>query len=214
MALFKPYRCLESQLDQLPITDGQVIFTTDTKEIYMDNEGERIGYSYMTGDEYFDLPKGEVNEIDPGEGMQVMPGDSIQYEYSQQIASEKYNYYRTIVIFKVRQPGSLAFKPSSKYEYSSMSEIILDFANPHSDISETVEAMTLGNPGLDRVAIDYYVLNFFQEQESGKSIYILDGRRIENPTYPGAGGIAETDPTAYYQFDDYYNLFTNYSEEH
>lgn len=34
--IFKPYRTLESQVSSLPIVAGQIIFTTDTKRIYLD----------------------------------------------------------------------------------------------------------------------------------------------------------------------------------
>lgn len=36
MAKFKPYKILESQLDSLPIQEGQFILTTDTKKLYSD----------------------------------------------------------------------------------------------------------------------------------------------------------------------------------
>ena len=36
MALFVPYKILSSQLNSLPIQEGQLIFTTDTQEIYID----------------------------------------------------------------------------------------------------------------------------------------------------------------------------------
>lgn len=36
MALFAPYKILSSKLNSLPIEEGQIIFTTDTKEIYID----------------------------------------------------------------------------------------------------------------------------------------------------------------------------------
>ena len=45
MALFKPYKCLEAQLDQIDVVDGQVIFTTDTNKIYMDDGAERKEYT-------------------------------------------------------------------------------------------------------------------------------------------------------------------------
>lgn len=35
-ALFKPYKITESQLSSLPIREGQMIITTDTKSIYLD----------------------------------------------------------------------------------------------------------------------------------------------------------------------------------
>ena len=40
MALFVPYKILSSQLNSLPIQEGQLIFTTDTQEIYIDMTDE------------------------------------------------------------------------------------------------------------------------------------------------------------------------------
>jgi hypothetical protein len=36
MALFKPYKGLSSQLESLPIREGQFIITTDTNALYID----------------------------------------------------------------------------------------------------------------------------------------------------------------------------------
>ena len=36
MAIFKPYKITSSQLETLPITEGQFIVTTDTNKIYLD----------------------------------------------------------------------------------------------------------------------------------------------------------------------------------
>lgn len=45
MAKFKPFRVLESQLNDLPIVDGQMIITTDTNKIYIDIDTVRKEYS-------------------------------------------------------------------------------------------------------------------------------------------------------------------------
>lgn len=36
MALFTPYKISSTQLNSLPIKEGQLIFTIDTQEIYID----------------------------------------------------------------------------------------------------------------------------------------------------------------------------------
>ena len=36
MAQFKPYKITSEQLDSLPITEGQLIFLTDTAQIFLD----------------------------------------------------------------------------------------------------------------------------------------------------------------------------------
>ena len=39
MALFKPYKVINSQLNSLPIRAGQLIFVTDTQTLYVDIDG-------------------------------------------------------------------------------------------------------------------------------------------------------------------------------
>lgn len=41
MALFKPYKIVSSKLDSLPIKEGQLIFVTDTKAIYLDIDSKQ-----------------------------------------------------------------------------------------------------------------------------------------------------------------------------
>lgn len=50
MALFKPYRVTSSQLSSLPILDGQLILVTDTQEMYLDNNTDRVLISSKTPD--------------------------------------------------------------------------------------------------------------------------------------------------------------------
>lgn len=45
MSVFKPIKCTSSQLSNLSVIDGQVIFTTDSNEIYLDNDGFRSKYN-------------------------------------------------------------------------------------------------------------------------------------------------------------------------
>lgn len=46
MALFKPYKILNSQLSSLPVKEGQLIITTDDKAIYLDiTNSQRIKIS-------------------------------------------------------------------------------------------------------------------------------------------------------------------------
>lgn len=41
-ALFKPYKITKAQLNSIPIANGQIIFVYDEKEIYIDQNSERI----------------------------------------------------------------------------------------------------------------------------------------------------------------------------
>ena len=48
MAIVKAYNTLQSKLSQLPISDGNLIFVTDTHTIYLDINGTRLGYTDIT----------------------------------------------------------------------------------------------------------------------------------------------------------------------
>ena len=48
MAIVKAYHTLQSKLSQLPISDGNLIFVTDTHTIYLDINGTRLGYTDIT----------------------------------------------------------------------------------------------------------------------------------------------------------------------
>jgi hypothetical protein len=62
MAKFKPYKILDSQLNSLSILEGQLIFTTDTKKIYIDTSNtERILFTDNGGD-YNDMWIGTLEE--------------------------------------------------------------------------------------------------------------------------------------------------------
>lgn len=69
MAKFKPYKILSSQLNSLPIVDGQLIVTTDTLDIYIDDGSKRTklpsgsiggGTSISISKEQPDLPTGGI----------------------------------------------------------------------------------------------------------------------------------------------------------
>lgn len=62
MALFKPYKILSSQLNSLPIVEGQFIITTDTQLIYADiAEGVRTLVGTAKGINV------EISETEPSE---------------------------------------------------------------------------------------------------------------------------------------------------
>ena len=44
MSVFKPIKCASSQLSSIAVVDGQLIFTTDTNEVYLDDNGFRQKY--------------------------------------------------------------------------------------------------------------------------------------------------------------------------
>lgn len=52
MAKFKPYKILSTELDNLPIREGQFIVTTDTHEIYIDTEDDYERQKYVNENIY------------------------------------------------------------------------------------------------------------------------------------------------------------------
>jgi sugar lactone lactonase YvrE len=50
MVKFKPYKIKSSQLNNLPIQEGQLIITTDTGKLYLDNDNERILFEIENDD--------------------------------------------------------------------------------------------------------------------------------------------------------------------
>ena len=47
-AIVKAYSTTGSRLAQLPVSDGNLIFVRDTRRIYLDMNGNRIGYTDIT----------------------------------------------------------------------------------------------------------------------------------------------------------------------
>lgn len=43
-AIVKFYHTTQSKLAQLPVSDGNLVFVTDTKKMYLDINGNRLGY--------------------------------------------------------------------------------------------------------------------------------------------------------------------------
>jgi hypothetical protein len=55
MALFKPYKIKNSELEKLTKKEGQIIFLTDTKEIYIDmDNNSRIKINFNNTDKDLD----------------------------------------------------------------------------------------------------------------------------------------------------------------
>lgn len=66
MALFKPYKITSSQLNSLPIQEGQFIITTDTNKVYVDiNNSTRKEYA-ETGTKVY-LSETQPSEMNEGD---------------------------------------------------------------------------------------------------------------------------------------------------
>lgn len=88
MALVKHYKVLESQLSSLPIVEGQIIYTTDTKKLYID-------INSTTREEYF--PQSSLDFILPisssGSDLTVSKEDLSQLYNMVKNSSETFTYF-------------------------------------------------------------------------------------------------------------------------
>lgn len=78
MAQFKPYKLLKADLDSLPMAEGQLIITTDTKEIYLDtNASTRIKLNDQPDVVTYELSKnGSTITLTGSNGQSTMVTDS------------------------------------------------------------------------------------------------------------------------------------------
>lgn len=78
MAQFKPYKLLKADLGSLPMAEGQLIITTDTKEIYLDtNASTRIKLNDQPDVVTYELSKnGSIITLTGSNGQSTMVTDS------------------------------------------------------------------------------------------------------------------------------------------
>lgn len=63
--IMKVYNTVDARLSQLSVKDGNLIFTTDTRRIYLDMNGNRLGYDTI---QIFDKDSDRIAVLAPVEG--------------------------------------------------------------------------------------------------------------------------------------------------
>lgn len=79
MSVFKPIKCTSSQLSNIAVIDGQLIFTTDTNEIYLDDNGFRSNYNNSNNNDnmIFTLESNSNASIIKNKGQEILNAHNI-----------------------------------------------------------------------------------------------------------------------------------------
>lgn len=78
MAIAKLYTTSASKLNSLPVQDGNLIFVKDTKKIYLDSNGNRIGYTDIT---VFETESERSSVLAPVEGFYFVEDTHMLWRY-------------------------------------------------------------------------------------------------------------------------------------
>lgn len=80
-AIVKCYSTVDSKLGQLPVSDGNLIFVKDTKTIYLDINGIRIGYSDIN---ILNSESDRTSILAPVEGFYYIEETDILWRYKEE----------------------------------------------------------------------------------------------------------------------------------
>lgn len=203
MALVKHYKALESQLSSLPIVEGQIIYTTDTKKLYID-------INSTTREEYF--PQSSLDFILPisssGSELTVSKEDLSQLYNMVKNSSETFTYFH----IRVGQAVGNAVAMYSVGELTFAGTILL--GGPNSATIQLISLMDVSDPSLSEQAtytlqLDEVNLltetefNTFQEQLASALLQMIPDWRQLDSTQLGNGYI-KNNPLTYYN-DEYGN---------
>lgn len=78
-AIVKVYSTVASKLNQLQVTDGQLIFVKDTKRIFLDMNGLRLGYDTI---QVFPTDEERLQILAPVEGFYFVESTGIMWRYN------------------------------------------------------------------------------------------------------------------------------------
>lgn len=78
-AIVKVYTTVEAKLSQLAVVDGQLIFVSDTKRIYLDMGGYRVCYTAI---QVFSTDQDRLDWLAPIEGFYFVKSTGVLWNYS------------------------------------------------------------------------------------------------------------------------------------
>lgn len=203
MALVKHYKVLESQLNSLPIVEGQIIYTTDTKKLYIDIDSS-------TREEYF--PQSSLDFILPisssGNDLTVSKEDLSQLYNMVKNSSETFTYFH---IGAGQTAGSaIAMYSNEQLSFGGMAF----FGNTSSATMNLISLMNVSDPSLSEQATYTLQLNevnlltetefnTFQEQLASALFQMVpDWRQLDSSQL--GNGYIKNNPLTYYN-DEYGN---------
>ena len=65
MAVVRVYTTVSAKLNKLPVSDGNLVFVSDTRHLYLDYNGLRIKYNCI---QEFPTDKDRIDKLAPVEG--------------------------------------------------------------------------------------------------------------------------------------------------
>lgn len=77
--ILKVYTTISNKLNDLHVQDGQLIFVSDTKTIYLDNNGVRLSYDII---QVLKTDKDRINIDSPKEGFYFVEENAILWRYN------------------------------------------------------------------------------------------------------------------------------------
>lgn len=78
-AIVKVYTTVAAKLSQLAVSDGQLIFVSDTRKIYLDFNGYRVGYDTFR---VFENDQERLQWLAPVEGFYFVKSTGVLWSYS------------------------------------------------------------------------------------------------------------------------------------
>lgn len=78
MAVVRVYTTVAAKLNKLPVTDGNLVFVSDTHHLYLDYNGLRIGYNCI---QEFSTEEDRVNKLAPVEGYYYVEETGVMWHY-------------------------------------------------------------------------------------------------------------------------------------
>ena len=90
-AIVKMYATVNSRLSALEVKDGQLIFTTDTKQLFLDYNGLRLAYDCV---QVFSTDESRKSVLAPIEGFYFVENTGVLWRYKEgwkQISPENLN---------------------------------------------------------------------------------------------------------------------------
>lgn len=78
MAVVRVYTTVAAKLDKLPVSDGNLVFVSDTHRLYLDYNGLRIGYNCI---QEFTTDKDRTDKLAPVEGYYYVEETGVMWRY-------------------------------------------------------------------------------------------------------------------------------------
>lgn len=131
--ILKIYTTVAARLPQLKVRNGNLIFTSDTKQIYLDVNGNRLSYNCI---KVFATDHDRITFLSPPEGFYFVEETGVMWRYSvnwQQITPSNLNqiaFGNSVEDFPLKGKDDILYvTDEATYKWDSMTESYLIIAN-------------------------------------------------------------------------------------